>query len=104
VPRKYNIIERLSACLIAVMLGTLACFGQLAFTDITLEAGTSGPTEKDKLGGHGVMFADVDQDGLPDLYITMIFNKPMPELLSELPTEHMAGSPQAISTMTATWT
>jgi len=26
------------------------------------------------------MFADVDEDGLPDLYITMIFNNPMQEL------------------------
>ncbi|MCP4614514.1 MAG: CRTAC1 family protein [Planctomycetes bacterium] len=54
--------------------------GQLTFTDITLEAGTGGPTRKDELGGHGVMFTDVDEDGLPDLYITMIFDKPMPEL------------------------
>ena len=44
-----------------------------SFTDITLEAGTGGPTRA--TGGHGVMFADVDGDGLPDLYITMIFDK-----------------------------
>ncbi|OHB72987.1 MAG: hypothetical protein A2Z25_06230 [Planctomycetes bacterium RBG_16_55_9] len=52
----------------------------LAFSDITLTAGTGGPTAKDELGGHGAMFADVDMDGLPDFYITMIFDKPMPEL------------------------
>jgi hypothetical protein len=52
----------------------------LRFSDITLTAGTGGPIEKDKLGGHGAMFADVDQDGLSDLYITMIFNNPMPDL------------------------
>ena len=52
----------------------------LAFSDITLSAGTGGPTAKDELGGHGVMFADVDTDGLADLYITMIFDKPMPDL------------------------
>jgi len=80
VPSKYSIIERLSVCLIIVTFCTPPCLGRLAFTDITLEAGTGGPTEKDQLGGHGVMFADVDQDGLPDLYITMIFDKPMPEL------------------------
>ena len=79
-PRKYSIIEHLSVCLIAVACCTPTCFSRLAFTDITLEAGTGGPTEKDRLGGHGVMFADVDQDGLPDLYIIMIFNKPMAEL------------------------
>jgi len=80
VPRKYSIIECFSVCLIVVTFCTPTCFGRLAFTDITLEAGTGGPTEKDRLGGHGIMFADVDRDGLPDLYITMIFNKPMAEL------------------------
>jgi len=59
---------------------TATCFGQLAFTDITLQAGTGGPTKADELGGHGVMFADVDKDGLADLYITMIFDEPMPDL------------------------
>jgi hypothetical protein len=51
-----------------------------AFTDITLAAGTEGPTAKEELGGHGAMFADADQDGLTDLYITMIFDRPMPDL------------------------
>ncbi|MCG8371667.1 MAG: CRTAC1 family protein, partial [Proteobacteria bacterium] len=41
----------------------------LGFTDITLSAGTAGPAD----GGHGVMFADVDDDGLPDLYLTNNF-------------------------------
>jgi hypothetical protein len=65
-----------------VVLGPCAvgCLGQLAFTDITMTAGTAGPTKKDDLGGHGVMFADVNKDGLSDLYITMIFTKPMPDL------------------------
>jgi len=56
------------------------CQGQLSFTDITGSAGTGGPTGKNELGGHGAMFADVDGDGRPDLYITMIFTIPMPEL------------------------
>jgi len=51
-----------------------------SFTNITQSAGTSGPTERGRTGGHGVMFADADGDGLPDLYITMIFDDPMPEL------------------------
>jgi len=38
----------------------------LRFTDITVSAGTSGPA----LGGHGVMFAEVDNDSWPDYYLT----------------------------------
>ena len=78
--RTNGAITNLSVFSIVFALYASACFGQLSFTDITLDAGTGGPTEKDELGGHGVMFADVDEDGLPDLYITMIFNNPMPEL------------------------
>ena len=51
-----------------------------SFTNITQSAGTSGPSEPGRTGGHGVMFADADGDGRPDLYITMIFDDPMPEL------------------------
>jgi hypothetical protein len=78
--RTNSFIKGLSVFSITFAFYTAACFGQLAFTDITLEAGTGGPTRKDELGGHGVMFTDMDEDGLPDLYITMIFDKPMPEL------------------------
>jgi len=78
--RKYKIRMCLWACSIVFVFYAETGFGGLAFTDVTVNAGTGGPTGKDELGGHGVMFADVDQDGLPDLYITMIFNKPMPEL------------------------
>ncbi len=52
----------------------------LSFTNITKTSGTAGPTAPGKTGGHGVMFADVDHDGLPDLYVTMIFEAPMAEL------------------------
>ena len=38
----------------------------LFFEDITVPAGTSGPAD----GGHGVMFAEVDGDSLPDYYLT----------------------------------
>jgi hypothetical protein len=59
---------------------TATCFSQVTFSDITVSARTGGPTAKEGPGGHGVMFADVDKDGLADLYITMIFDKPMPDL------------------------
>jgi hypothetical protein len=54
--------------------------GELSFTDITLSAGTGGPTGEGETGGHGVMFADVDNEGRPDLYITMIWDQPMADL------------------------
>jgi hypothetical protein len=54
--------------------------GQLLFTDITEKAGTGGPTGPDEIGGHGIMFADINNDDLPDLYITMIFKNTMPDL------------------------
>lgn len=78
----FNILSKLSVAASSIVIGlfTVVCFGQLGFTDITLTAGTGGPTKKDDLGGHGVMFADVNKYGLPDLYITMIFDKPMPDL------------------------
>jgi len=54
--------------------------GGLSFTDITVKAGTGGPTARGLTGGHGVFWADVDSDGLPDMYITMNRNEPMPDL------------------------
>jgi len=54
--------------------------GGLTFQDITDLAGVAGPDQPGRTGGHGVMFADVDGDGLPDLYITMIFEQPMADL------------------------
>jgi hypothetical protein len=73
-------LTRLLFAAILSVFCTAVCFGRLAFSDITVSAGIGGPTAKDGLGGHGVMFADVDKDGLADLYITMIFDKPMPDL------------------------
>ena len=40
----------------------------LRFTDITESAGTAGPA----VGGRGIMFAEVDNDSLPDFYLTSI--------------------------------
>jgi len=74
---------RMILCAMCLLTSALAADDQLLkleFTDITLQAGTGGPTERDRLGGHGAMFADVDDDGLADLYITMIFNHPMADL------------------------
>ncbi|MBC8182869.1 VCBS repeat-containing protein [candidate division KSB1 bacterium] len=52
----------------------------LNFTNITAEAGIGGPSEPGKTGGHSVVFADVDNDELPDLYVTMRFTEPMADL------------------------
>ncbi|MDP6469044.1 MAG: CRTAC1 family protein [Pirellulaceae bacterium] len=71
---------RVIICAICLLTSALAADDELRFTDITLQAGAGGPTERDRLGGHGAMFADVDDDSLTDLYITMIFNNPMPDL------------------------
>ena len=51
--------------------------GGLSFTDITVSAGTAGPAD----GGHGVMFAEVDDDSLPDYYLTnnLEFNANRPD-------------------------
>jgi len=76
--RHYIICIIVAALLIEISSGRSNV--SLRFSDITLTAGTGGPTAKDELGGHGAMFADVNRDGWADLYITMIFNKPMPDL------------------------
>ncbi|MFQ5652008.1 MAG: choice-of-anchor D domain-containing protein, partial [bacterium] len=57
---------------------TTTAAATLSFTDITSSAATGGPAAK--TGGHSATFADVDGDGLPDLYITMLFNTAMPDL------------------------
>lgn len=45
---------------------------KLSFTDIW-----KGPSLK---GGHGAMWADVDDDGLPDLYLPLIISGSLPDL------------------------
>ncbi len=52
----------------------------LSFTDITLAAGTGGPTGAGQTGGHAAAFADVDGDMRPDLYHTMLFSTQMRDL------------------------
>jgi len=52
----------------------------LTFTDITLSAGTGGPTANGFTGGHAAIFADVTGDDRPDLYHTMLFQHPMKDL------------------------
>ena len=39
----------------------------LSFTEITLAAGTGGPTGSGQTGGHGAMFADVDEDSREEI-------------------------------------
>ncbi len=52
----------------------------LNFFDITLSAGTGGPTASGQTGGHAAIFSDVDGDGLTDLYHTMLFKSDMSDL------------------------
>ena len=61
-----------------LLVGSAPQSSSLSFTDITTSAGTGGPASA--TGGHGAMFADATGDGRPDLYITMIWNNPMPDL------------------------
>jgi hypothetical protein len=42
----------------------------LDFTDVTTSAGVAGPST---FGGHGIQFADVDEDTLVDFYVTRNF-------------------------------
>ncbi len=72
--------RRLLRAAMWLLVPAAAAADEPRFTDITLEAGTGGPTEPGKLGGHGAMFADADGDERPDLYISMIFDDPMPDL------------------------
>jgi len=48
----------------------------LSFTDVSTTSGIAPSV----LGGHGVMFADTEGNGSPDLYITMNFDDPQAEL------------------------
>ena len=68
----------LSVCVASCALQDIVA-AEPYFTNITTLAGTGGPTSP-HTGGHGVLFADVNADGLPDLYITMIFRQPMADL------------------------
>ncbi|MFQ5652057.1 MAG: FG-GAP-like repeat-containing protein [bacterium] len=59
---------------------TSAPHNELSFTDITESAGTGGPEGRGTTGGHAAIFADINRDGLPDLYHTMLFKRAMPDL------------------------
>ncbi len=72
---------RLEANSIVIALFTAGCFGQLAFTDITVTAGTGGPTKKDDLGGHGMSFATT---------VDSTISLRLPRLQSESGIEHTA--------------
>jgi hypothetical protein len=66
VPPGGSLAEPGSAVDLAVSSGPAA----IAFTEITASAGVAGPGT---FGGHGGKWADVDGNGLPDLYVTMNF-------------------------------
>jgi len=70
----------LAFAVLAVAAALLRADDRPAFRDITLAAGTGGPTTRGETGGHGVAFADVDRDGQPDLYVTMVFERRMADL------------------------
>ena len=46
----------------------------LSFTDITLSSGISDSLTDEHVGAHSATFTDVDNDGLPDLYVTNWFS------------------------------
>ncbi len=52
----------------------------LSFSDISRTSGIGENNGVDRVGGHATCFADVDMDGLPDLYLTMLFENPMADL------------------------
>jgi enediyne biosynthesis protein E4 len=72
--------------IIAILLrvcGSVSTEDALVIVDITEETKFGGPSHPDSLGGHGVMWADVTNNGYPDVYITMNWkspNYPYPEL------------------------
>ena len=61
-----------------IFINTL--IAQLTITDITSSNMIGDAYNDGKYGGHGLMFADVDGDGDPDLYITMNNSYPMSDL------------------------
>ena len=56
---------------------------QVVITDISSTNLIGDPYNNGLYGGHGVMFADADGDGDPDMYITMNNNSPMADLFFE---------------------
>ena len=50
----------------------------LSFTNISEETGIKNDSLS--FGGHAAIFSDVDSDGLPDLYFTMLLDGPIPDL------------------------
>lgn len=56
---------------------------QVVITDITSSNLIGDAYNDGKYGGHGVMFADADGDGDPDMYITMNNSAPMVDLFFE---------------------
>ena len=52
----------------------------LSFSNISRTSGFGLKDGVDALGGHGVLFADVDSDGFVDIYLTRLFDGPIADL------------------------
>lgn len=64
-------------------LFTFSINAQVAITDISSTNLIGDAYNNGLYGGHGVMFADADGDGDPDMYITMNNSSPMADLFFE---------------------
>ncbi|MCA9732227.1 VCBS repeat-containing protein [candidate division KSB1 bacterium] len=53
----------------------------LSFSDITLTAGAAGHNGQAEVGGHSAVWADIDGNNLPDLYVTYLFEDPVGDVL-----------------------
>ncbi len=72
-----------SITIIFLMLLTTFLKAQVVITDITTTNLNGDSFNDGKYGGHGIMFADVDGDNDPDMYITMNNSTPMADQFFE---------------------
>jgi len=72
-----------SITIIFLMLLTSFLKAQVVITDITATNLNGDSFNDGKYGGHGIMFADVDNDNDPDMYITMNNSAPMADQFFE---------------------
>lgn len=66
-----------------LFLFSISIFPQITISNITSSHLIGDPYNNGLYGGHGVMFADADGDGDPDMYITMNNSSPMADLFFE---------------------
>lgn len=70
--KHFTKIGWLATLVLCLTAGTVWATPKMRFTDVW-----SGPAMK---GGHGAMWADVDEDGLADLYLPLIISGTLPDL------------------------